>query len=47
MVIDTSGKDSKRGWQRTQESVSLMWRNRYGRLLLLCPCLFVFMTLLA
>ncbi|KAL3156131.1 hypothetical protein ABBQ32_012426 [Trebouxia sp. C0010 RCD-2024] len=46
MVSDTFGKDSKRGWQRTQEGVSLMWRNRYGRLLLLCPCLFVFLTLL-
>lgn len=46
MVSDTSAKDAKRGWQRTQENVGLLWRNRYGRLLLLCPCLFVFLTLL-
>ncbi|DBA83020.1 TPA: hypothetical protein ACH3X1_006796 [Trebouxia sp. C0004] len=39
-------RDAKRGWQRTQESLGQACRHRHSRLMLLAPCLFVFLFLL-
>ncbi|KAL0040094.1 hypothetical protein WJX79_006208 [Trebouxia sp. C0005] len=39
-------REAKRGWQRTQESLGQACRPRHSRLMLLAPCLCIFLLLL-
>ncbi|DBB16076.1 TPA: hypothetical protein ACH3X3_003441 [Trebouxia sp. C0006] len=39
-------RHAKRGWQRTQESLGQACRHRHSWLMLLAPCLFIFLLLL-